>query len=82
MFIHSTAEAFFKRSLEVRESVCGANHPDVAQSLNNLGALYYDKKQFDRAQPLYERALQIRRTVSYFVLVIWRTDIKRIFGLT
>ena len=47
----------------MRESVLGLDHLDVAQSLNNLAALYNDKKQFDIAAPLYERALQIRSKV-------------------
>ena len=44
----------------MRESVLGADHSDIAQSLNNLAALYNDRRQFDKAEPLYERALKIR----------------------
>ena len=47
----------------MRESVLGSDHPDVSQSLNNLGALYNDRKLYERAAPLYERALQIRLQV-------------------
>ena len=60
----STAESFFKRSLEMREAVLPRDHPDLAQSLNNLAALYHDRKQFDKAEPLYERALQLRLKVT------------------
>lgn len=45
----------------MRERVLGADHPDCAQSLNNLAALYHEKKQYDKAEELYERALDIRR---------------------
>lgn len=38
------ARSFFQRSLEMRESVLGPDHPDVAQSLHNLAALYNDQK--------------------------------------
>ena len=64
-----TAESFFKRSLEMRESVLGPDHPDIAQSLNNLAALYNDRKQYDKAEPLYERALKIRSKVRVGVSV-------------
>ena len=59
----STAESFFYRSLEMRESLLGPDHADLTQSLNNLAALYNDRKQYDKARPLYERALHIRRKV-------------------
>ena len=61
----STAESFFKRSLEMREAVLPADHPDLAQSLNNLAALYHDKKHYEKAAPLYERALQLRLKVNF-----------------
>ena len=38
------ASSFFQRSLEMREAVLGPDHPDVAQSLHNLAALYNDQK--------------------------------------
>ena len=59
-----TAESFFKKSLEMREAILGLEHPDVAQSLNNLAALYNDKQLYEKAEPLYIRALEIRRKVS------------------
>jgi nephrocystin-3 len=53
----------------MRESVMDPDHPDIAQSLNNLAALYNDRKQYDKAEPLYERALKIRTKVSG--MIIW-----------
>ena len=53
----------------MRESVLGPDHPDIAQSLNNLAALYNDRKQYDKAEPLYERALKIRSKVRVGVSV-------------
>ena len=44
----------------MRENVLGLDHMDVSQSLNNLGALYNDRKMYSKAEPLYERALKIR----------------------
>lgn len=50
----------------MREATLGSDHPDIAQSLNNLAALYNDRKQYDKAEPLYERALQIRLKVGLY----------------
>ena len=47
----------------MRESLLPINHPDIAQSLNNLAALYNDSKQYEKAAPLYERALEVRLKV-------------------
>ncbi|XP_015423557.1 PREDICTED: nephrocystin-3 [Myotis davidii] len=60
-FAHRTADQFLKRSLEMRERVLGPDHPDCAQSLNNLAALCNEMKQYEKAEELYERALDIRR---------------------
>ncbi len=49
-----------KKALDVAEKAMGPNHPDVAQSLNNLGSLYHDQGQYAQAEPLYKRSLAIR----------------------
>ena len=48
-----------KKALEVAEKDVGPNHPDVAQSLNNLAALYRAQGQYAQAEPLYRRSLAI-----------------------
>ena len=47
------------RSLQIRETQLGADHPDTAQSLNNLANLYYAMGRYSDAEPLYLRALEI-----------------------
>jgi tetratricopeptide (TPR) repeat protein len=37
----------------------GPDHPDTAQSLNNLAALYRAQGKYVQAEPLYQRALTI-----------------------
>ncbi len=37
------AEPLFKRSLNIRERVLGPDHPDVAQSLNDLAGLLVEQ---------------------------------------
>jgi hypothetical protein len=32
------AESFYKRSVAIHQQLLGRDHPDVAESLNNLGA--------------------------------------------
>ncbi|MEQ9370391.1 MAG: tetratricopeptide repeat protein [Coleofasciculus chthonoplastes F3-SA18-01] len=39
----------------------GENHPDVAQSLNNLAVLYDNKGRYEEAEPLYLEALELRK---------------------
>lgn len=45
----------------MRERALGPDHPDCAQSLNNLAALNNEKKNYDKAEEMYERALNIRK---------------------
>ena len=56
----SEAEPPYQRALAIREKVLGPDHPDVAQSLNNLAALYHEQGKHATAEPLYQRALAIR----------------------
>src|SRR6476619_3133573 len=48
-----------ERALEIGERRLGAEHVGVALVLNNLGEVYYDKGDYDRAESLYKRALAI-----------------------
>jgi tetratricopeptide (TPR) repeat protein len=50
------------RSLSIRESQLGADHPDVATSLNNLALLYTSQGRYSEAEPLYMRSLSIRES--------------------
>ncbi|MHC4459738.1 MAG: tetratricopeptide repeat protein [Planctomycetota bacterium] len=51
---YAEAESLLKRSLQVREKVLGSDHPKVATSLNNLGALYDSQGKYAEAEPLYD----------------------------
>ncbi len=48
------------KALAVAEKEMGADHPDVATSLNNLAELYRRQGQYAAAEPLYTRSLAIR----------------------
>ena len=41
----------------------GADHPDTAQSLNNLAALYYAQGRYSEAAPLFKEAVGIMERV-------------------
>ncbi len=53
------AAAFFERALAIWEQALGADHPNVATSLNNLAELYRAQGRHAEAEPLVCRALAI-----------------------
>ena len=57
---YRVAEPLYRQALDIREKSLGPDHPDVAQTVNNLANLYRELEEFSRADPLYERALAIR----------------------
>ena len=56
---YAKAEPLLLRALAIREKALGPDHPDTAQSLNNLGALYAKQGAYAKAEPLHIRALAI-----------------------
>jgi tetratricopeptide (TPR) repeat protein len=52
-----------EKALAIREKLLGKEHPDVAQSLNNLAELYRVQGNYSKAEPLYVRSLAIREKV-------------------
>src|SRR5437764_3798967 len=48
------------RALAIREKWLPPDHPDIAESLNDIGVLYQQKGGFAPAKPLLVRALAIR----------------------
>ena len=56
---YSEAEPLYVRSLAICEQQLGANHPNVASSLNNLAGLYKAQGRYSEAEPLYVRSLSI-----------------------
>jgi Flp pilus assembly protein TadD len=53
------AEPLYQRALALREQALGPNHPEVAQSLNNLAIIYSAQGRKAKAEPLLQRALAI-----------------------
>ncbi len=49
--------------LEIQKKVLGPEHPNTAQSLNNLAELYRTLGDYSKAEPFYKRALAIYEKV-------------------
>jgi len=49
------------QALEVRKRLLGAEHHDVAESLNNLAELYYNQGRYAEAEPLFKQALEMTK---------------------
>src|ERR1039458_9785337 len=56
---YSKAVPLAQRVLAIEERSLGPDHPDVAQSLNNLAGLYTNQGRYADAEPLYKRSLAI-----------------------
>ena len=52
---YAKAEPLFKEALQIRQKVLGPEHPDTAQSLNNLAELYQAMGDYAKAEPLLQR---------------------------
>ena len=52
--------------------VLGENHPDYANSLDNLALLYMHMGDYAQAEPLYQKALEIRRSTLVKTILIMR----------
>ena len=48
-----------EKLLETTQRERGPTHPDMAQSLNNLAALYWAMGAYAKVEPLHQRALAI-----------------------
>ena len=54
---YADADPLYKRALATWKKALGPDHPDVAQSVNNLADLYLAQGRYADAEPLYKRAL-------------------------
>ncbi|MEM9265723.1 MAG: tetratricopeptide repeat protein [Cyanobacteria bacterium P01_F01_bin.13] len=58
---YKDAEQLFRRAITLNRRLFGEEHPDVAQSLNDLAELYYHQGHYSEAEPLYQEALKMRK---------------------
>jgi tetratricopeptide (TPR) repeat protein len=52
----------FEMSLELRQTMLGPDHPDIACLLYNIGVLHMEQRHLDEASETFCKALRIRRT--------------------
>jgi CHAT domain-containing protein/tetratricopeptide (TPR) repeat protein len=57
----ASAEALYRRAMEVRRAALGDGHPADATSLHRLAGFYKSMGDFGSAEPLCRRAMEIRR---------------------
>ena len=48
----------YNESLAIYKKMLGDEHPDVADSLNNLAVLYKNQGKYDGAEKMYNEALE------------------------
>jgi tetratricopeptide (TPR) repeat protein len=63
LFAYVQAGSLFELALTIREKTLGSDHPQTANSLNNLGLLLQAQGDLARVRPYYERALAILEKV-------------------
>ncbi|HYY56314.1 MAG TPA: tetratricopeptide repeat protein [Pyrinomonadaceae bacterium] len=61
--LYSMAEPRYVEALDILHKVLPKNHPDIAMSAYGLAQLYYLEGKDDKALPLFEEAVAIRRIV-------------------
>jgi tetratricopeptide (TPR) repeat protein len=58
---YQPAEPLFRRALDIRRRVLGAENPTVARSINDMGCLLEEMGRYADARALYEAALDMRK---------------------
>jgi len=58
--LFSKAEPVLQRALQINDENLRDDHPIVANSINNLAALYRIQGEYDKAEPLFKLAIQFR----------------------
>ena len=57
--VFTETEGLYRRALAIQEEALGAEHPTIAATLNNLGALLDQGGRHSEAEPLQRRALAV-----------------------
>jgi tetratricopeptide (TPR) repeat protein len=57
------AEQYLRQSLNIRENTLGAEHLDVAETLNNLAVIHAQTNKYAQAEREFRRALKINQRV-------------------
>ena len=55
---YTKALSSHEKALEIKQQSLPPNHPDLAQSYNNIGAVYDNMGEYSKAHSFYERAVE------------------------
>ncbi len=58
---YAQAQPLLEKVLEIRRRLVTDDHPDTAESYNNLASILEAQGKYGQAQPLYEKAMEINR---------------------
>ena len=58
---YAQAQPLLEKALEINRRLLGDNHPQTAQSYNNVANNVNSQRKYEQAQQLYEKALEINR---------------------
>jgi tetratricopeptide (TPR) repeat protein len=58
---YAQVQPLFEKALEIRRRLLSDDHPDTAESYNEVALNLWAQGQYAPAQPLFEKALEIRR---------------------
>jgi tetratricopeptide (TPR) repeat protein len=60
---YTDSESIFQKALQLRQSLLGDNHHDVANSIRTLASLYKLQGRYEQAEPLYKQALEVDKNI-------------------
>ena len=60
---YEKALEYYEKSLKIRLSILGENHPSMARSYNNIGIVYISQGEYERALEYIEKSLKIRLSI-------------------
>ena len=60
---YSEAEAIYRQTLQLKETVLGKDHPDTLVSLNVLAVSLHSQGKYAEAEAIYRQTLQLMETV-------------------
>jgi len=55
----------YQESLQIYKKLYGSEHPNVAQTLNNIGLLLNNQGKYVEAMPIYQESLQISKKIWF-----------------
>jgi tetratricopeptide (TPR) repeat protein len=57
------AKAYYEKAIDLRSKVLGKDHPETAESINNLGHAFLNLNKYAKSEAQYTMALEVREKV-------------------